>query len=178
MPISAPASTASKSAPPLTLLQKIKHLFPAGQFLRYLAVGIWNTIFGYGMYALFVSLFSHLLPHRYLPLTVDLAQVTSSPISITMSYLCYKFFVFRTEGNYLREWLRCFAVYGSGMIPPLIMLPILTRFLQHLPHLQHSAPYVAGALMTGFTAVYSYLGHKKFSFRAPKSKPAAEPPTM
>jgi putative flippase GtrA len=107
-----------------------------------------------------------MLPHRYLPLTVDLASVAATPLSITMSYLCYKFFVFRTHGNYLREWLRCFVVYGTSMIPNLVALPILTKTLMHLPHLQRTAPYLAGALMTGFTAIYSYIGHKKFSFRA------------
>jgi putative flippase GtrA len=151
---------------PASLLEKIRHLFPAGQFLRYLCVGVWNTVFGYGTYAAFVALYSRFLPHHYLPLTVDLATISAGPISITMSYLCYKFFVFRTHGNFLREWLRCFVVYGTSMIPNLVALPILTKALMHLPHLLHSAPYVAGALMTGFTALYSYIGHKKFSFRA------------
>lgn len=175
--MSSPESSLAESAPPASLLEKVRRLFPAGQFLRYLGVGVWNTIFGYGTYAAFVTLYSHYLPHHYLPLTVDLASISATPISITMSYLCYKFFVFRTHGNYLREWTRCFAVYGTGMIPNLIALPILTKALQQLPHLRHAAPYVAGALMTGFTAVYSYIGHKKFSFAPPKSQqpPLPEP---
>src|ERR1700722_7957687 len=74
-----------------SLLEKIRHLFPAGQFLRYLCVGVWNTVFGYGTYAAFVALYSRFLPHHYLPLTVDLATISAGPISITMSYLCYKF---------------------------------------------------------------------------------------
>jgi hypothetical protein len=36
-------------------------------------------------------------------------------------------------------------------------------------HLERSAPYVAGALLTGLTAVYSFLGHKNFSFRVADS---------
>ena len=161
-----PSSPANRDAE-AGLIGRLKHLFPSGQFLRYLAVGVWNTIFGYGLYALFVHLFSKILPHRYLPLTVDLASILSTPIGITNSFFCYKFFVFHTTGNYLKEWLRCFAVYGTGMIPNLIALPILTRALQTVPVLHGTiAGYVAGALMTGFTAVYSYFGHKKFSFRA------------
>jgi putative flippase GtrA len=171
MPLSEP--NLAETAPPTTLLERIRHLFPAGQFLRYLCVGVWNTLFGYGTYAAFVALYSHFLPHHYLPLTVDLASISATPISITMSYLCYKFFVFRTHGNYLREWTRCFAVYGSGMIPNLIALPILTKALQQLSHLHRAAPYAAGALMTGFTAIYSYIGHKKFSFAPPKSQQLA-----
>ena len=165
--MSSPAPDLATPAPSASLLEKIRHLFPAGQFLRYLCVGVWNTIFGYGIYAAFVTFYGHYLPHQYLALTVDLASVSATPIGITMSYFCYKFFVFRTHGNYLREWLRCFAVYGTAMIPTLVALPILTKALLQVPHLHRSAPYVAGALMTGFTAVYSYVGHKKFSFRVP-----------
>jgi len=153
-------------------------IFPGGQFLRYLIVGAWNTLFGYAMYAAFVMLYDHIFHHRDLLLIVDLASITAIPINITMSYLCYKFFVFRTHGNYVREWLRCFAVYGIGMLPPLVVLPFLTRFFQRLPHLQQSAPYVAGAVMTCFTVIYSYFGHKKFSFRAPNSTPSAPPSPM
>jgi putative flippase GtrA len=139
--------------------------FPPGQFLRYLCVGVWNTVFGYGTFAMFVTIYNHLLHHQNLPLTVDLASITGTPITITMTYFCYKFFVFHTHGNYLREWLRCFAVYGIAMIPGLLALPILTRALQQIPHLLHSAPYLAGALMTAFTAIYSFVAHKSFSFR-------------
>ena len=161
-----PSPVITEDAAPKSFLARVMALFPRGEFLRYLSVGFWNTAFGYSTYAAFVWLFSHFLPHRYLPLTVDLASVASTPITITMSYLCYKFFVFHTKGNYLREWLRCFAVYGTGMIPNLIALPILTRLLQAEPRIHAYAGYIAGALMTGFTAIYSYFGHKKFSFRA------------
>jgi len=29
------------------------------------------------------------------------------------------------------------------------------------------APYIAGAILTAFMVVYSFWGHKKFSFRSP-----------
>ena len=166
-PLEAALPSSSAKAAETGLFARLQHLFPSGQFLRYLGVGVWNTIFGYGLYVLFVHLFSKVLPHKYLPLTVDLASILSTPIGITNSFLCYKFFVFHTTGNYLKEWLRCFAVYGTGMIPSLVALPILTRVLQTVPVLHGVyAGYAAGALMTAFTAVYSYFGHKKFSFRA------------
>ena len=159
--------------PKLGLIARLKHIFPTGQFLRYICVGVWNTIFGYGTYAAFLFLFSHLLPHRYLPLTADIAYVTALPIGITMSYFCYKFFVFRTHGNYLVEWLRCFAVYGTGMIPVLFVLPLLTHALLRLPHLRaNAAPLLAGAITTGFTTIYSFIGHRTFSFR-PKKTPVS-----
>ena len=146
------------------MVSKLGRLFPAREVLRYLIVGIGNTIFGYACYAAFVALYSRLLPHRYLPFTVDLASITATPIGVTMSFLTYKLFVFRTKGQYLREWLRCLVVYGSATIPGLFVLPLLTKLLVSIPVLSRFAPYLAGAIVMGGTAIYTYLAHKNFSF--------------
>jgi putative flippase GtrA len=176
-------------------LQRLVNLFPAGQFVRYLCVGVFNTFFGYLSFAIILTLLNAVLPARLLYLTVILASVLSIPPNITVSYLGYKFFVFRTKGNYLGEWLKCFAVYGTGMIPGLVALSALTRFLQSMIHahaaslhvflstaerhlsgrplalLQHVATgkamagYIAGALVIGFSTLYSFVGHKKVTFR-------------
>ena len=138
-------------------------MFPAREVLRYFAVGVGNTVFGYACYAAFVALYSQLLPVRYLPFTVDVASITATPIGVTESFLAYKFLVFRTSGNYFREWLRCFVVYGSATIPGLFILPVLARLLQSSA-LHNLAPYLAGALVMGGTAIYTYLAHKNFSF--------------
>lgn len=148
---------------PTRRLARLVRLFPRGQFVRYISVGIWNTVFGYISYALFLFLFSHLLPQRFLYLAVVVASLVSTPINITMAYFCYKFFVFRTTGNYLMEWLRCFAVYGVGMLPGLLILSALTRLLQTVFH-NHRAPLVAilhhaQAGVAGHAALVSVLGH-------------------
>ena len=148
---------------PTGRLARIVRLFPKGQFVRYLCVGVWNTVFGYLDFALFTFLFSHLLPQHLLYLAVVVASLVSTPINITMAYFCYKFFVFRTKGNYLMEWLRCFAVYGVGMLPGLLILSALTRFLQTLLH-AHRAPLVATlanmqAAVQGHAALVSILTH-------------------
>jgi putative flippase GtrA len=146
------------------IAERIKRSFPAREVLRYLVVGMGNTLFGYGCYAGFVALYSHLLPATYLPLTVDLASITATPIGMTMSFFTYKIFVFRTKGRYLSEWLRCFAVYGSAMIPDLFLLPVFTKLLQSIALVRGVAPYLAGALVMGGTTIYTYLAHKNFSF--------------
>jgi hypothetical protein len=90
-------------------------------------------------------------------------------LAITVAYFCYKIFIFKTHGNYLVEWMRCILVYGSALLPGLLLLPLLVEGLHYGFHLERSAPYVAGALLTGLTAVYSFLGHKNFSFRVADS---------
>ncbi|SNS98397.1 Putative flippase GtrA (transmembrane translocase of bactoprenol-linked glucose) [Granulicella rosea] len=152
----------------------MRRLMPKGEVVRFLAVGVFNTVFALGCYMVLVTVYGHLLPHKWILAVPDLASISAKPIGITVAFFCYKFIVFRTKGNYLREWLRCFAVYGVGMIPELIALPLITKGLlhfqmlglQHLLHLpRHPAPYLAGLIVSVLTAILSYLGHKKFSFK-------------
>ena len=171
-------------------------LFPGGQFVRYLCVGAFNTFFGYCTFVVVLSLLNEVTPQRFLYLTVILASVISTPFNITVAYFGYKFFVFRTKGNYLSEWLKCFAVYGTSMIPGLVALSALTRLLQTVIHrhaislhaflgsveshlggkplalLQHIATgkamagYIAGAIVIGVSTIYSFIGHKNVTFKA------------
>jgi putative flippase GtrA len=135
---------------------------PPGQFARYLLVGAWNALFGYGTFALFTAVLNPVLPHSYI-----WASLLSSLLNITVAYLGYKWFVFRTKGNYLREWMRCVAVYSGGIIFGLIALPVLVVLIRHNTRFDTQAPYIAGAVLLLFMVVYSFLGHKKFSFRSP-----------
>ena len=133
---------------------------PPGQFARYLMVGVWNTVFGYSLYALLTALLMPRMRFGYI-----YASVASNLIAITVAYFCYKIFIFKTQGNYVVEWLRCILVYGSALLPGLVLLPLLVEGLHYGFHLGRSAPYIAGAVLTGLTVIYSFLGHKNFSFR-------------
>ena len=135
---------------------------PPGQFGRYLLVGAWNTLFGYGPYAFFTAILSPIIPHGYIA-----ASVISSLLNISVSYLGYKWFVFKTKGNYLREWIRCVGVYSGGILFGVLALPVLVLVIRRNTRFVTQAPYIAGAILTVFMVVYSFLGHKKFSFRTP-----------
>ncbi len=141
---------------------KLTGHIPPGQFGRYLLVGLWNTLFGYGTFALLTAVLNPIVPHSYM-----WASLLSSLLNITVAYLGYKWFVFKTKGNYLREWLRCVAVYSTGIILTLIALPILVLVIRRNTHFFAQAPYIAGAILTAFVVLYSFFGHKHFSFRTP-----------
>lgn len=182
-------------------LQRLVNLFPGGQFLRYLLVGGFNTLFGYCSFVITLAFLGNAVPQRFLYLSAPLASIISTPLNITVAYFGYKLFVFRTKGNHLMEWLKCFAVYGSGMIPGLIALGALTRLLQTFIH-RHAvtlhrdlfsveshlsgaplqfvhhvatgrsvAGNIAGAIVIGLSTIYSFVGHKKVTFKA--TPPAA-----
>jgi len=119
--------------------------------LLYLVVGAWNTLFGYGVWALF----EHLL-HSHLHYLVIV--VLSWPFSVGNAYIGYRTFVFRSKGRVLRELPRFSLVYVVTLLCGLVALPILL----------HTLPFSIYAIQAGFTAavvVLSYLGHKFFSFR-------------
>jgi putative flippase GtrA len=131
-----------------------------GQFVRYVLVGGFNTVFGYAVFALLNWLFRGLGPYNYM-----YAAVLANFIAISVAFLGYKWFVFRTRGNYLMEWLRCFGVYGSSALIGLMGLPILVPLLRHFVHKPEEAPYIAAAILTVITMIFSFLGHKNISFR-------------
>ena len=155
-------------------LDRLRRIFPPGQFLRYLCAGVFNTVLAYSTFALILFLLNRLVPQRYLYLTVLLASILALPPNITVAYFSYKVFVFRTKGNYLREWLKCFAVYGVGAIPGLFLLSALTKFMQSVLHRPRAAGYLAGAIVTGCTTLYGFLGHRNITFRQKTQQPGID----
>lgn len=129
-------------------------------FARYLLIGAANTIFGYGCFAAFTALLSGVIPHSYI-----VANVIASIINITVSYLNYKFFVFQTKGNYVREWLRSIAVYSGGIVISTALLPVLVLAIRRATSFDAAAPYLAGAILIACTTLYSFVGHQRFTFR-------------
>jgi putative flippase GtrA len=145
----------------------LKRLIPdhlRGQFLRYVVVGAWNTLFGYGCFFLLVRFFLHFLPAQP-ALTASIAFIVATVINVTVSFLGYKWFVFRTQGNYLREYRRSLLVYLPSLAISAVAIAPLTGLLHLVPHLKTQAPYVAGAALAGFNVIASFLGHKHISFK-------------
>ncbi|MGI4829161.1 MAG: GtrA family protein [Janthinobacterium lividum] len=187
---------------PKRRLQRLVNQFPGGQFFRYLLVGGFNTLFGYCTFVITLAFLGNAVPQRFLYLSAPLASLLSTPFNITVAYFGYKLFVFRTKGNHLMEWLKCFAVYGTGMVPGLIALGGLTRLLQGQLHqhaatlhlhlnaieahlggeplrlVQHAAQgksiagNIAGAIVIALSTIYSFVGHKKVTFKSSHSSSA------
>lgn len=123
--------------------------------IRYLAVGGFNTVFGYGLFALLNWALKDIGAYAYM-----LASLLANLIAISVAFLGYKWFVFRTRGNYLAEWLRCVGVYSTTILITLIGLPILVPILRR--HL---------AIMAVVTVIGSFFGHKHVSFRQRRAEP-------
>lgn len=133
---------------------------PPGQFGRYLLVGASNTLVGYASFAAVTATLSSMGPYSYV-----VAYLLVSFLNITWAFLGYKHFVFKTKGNYVREWGRCVAVYGGSICLNLVLLPVTVEAIRHWTRYGPQAPYLAGALLTGLGVIYAFVGHKQFSFR-------------
>ncbi|HXW88994.1 MAG TPA: GtrA family protein [Terriglobales bacterium] len=142
----------------------IRHLSPV-QFGRYILVGIWNTVFGYTTYAALTFLLTPHLPYAYI-----FATVLASFLNITVAFLGYKWVIFKTKGNYLREWVRCVLVYSGGIVTGILLLPPLVYAVRHSTRFDTAAPYIAGAVLMGLNLVIGFVGHKTFSFQSPQAR--------
>jgi putative flippase GtrA len=135
---------------------------PRSQWLRYLLVGGWNTLFGYTCF----SLINHSLNRAMPSYSYIAASLSSNLISVTVAFLGYKWFVFKSKGRYVREWLRSLIVYSGTIVFSALALPPLVGVIRHASHYQTQAPYIAAAIVAVITVISSFFGHKHLSFKA------------
>jgi putative flippase GtrA len=122
------------------------------QPIAYVAVGAWNTIFGFGLFALAYKVLGSAVNYMLLLGACNI-------LAITNAYICYKVFVFRTRGNWPKEYGRFLAVYGLATAIGMAGIGALVQGF-------HLHPVAANAIVTIGTIVISYVGHKRFSFSA------------
>jgi len=129
----------------------VRFFFERQEKLLYLIVGAWNTLFGYGVWALLQYLLGPYLPY---PVVLVLAW----PLVVLNAYVGYRIIVFRSKGRVLTELPRFSLVYLVTLAANLVILPIALRAVPF-------SIYAIQAIFTVGIVISSYLGHKYFSFR-------------
>jgi putative flippase GtrA len=140
------------------------------QVLRFLLVGGLNTLFGYGCFAFFTMLLTPLMAYGYV-----VASLLANLLSISFSFLGYKWFVFKTKGNYLREWIRCVGVYATSMVLSTAALPFAVALIRRQNEHRQHAQYIAGGIVLVFSIILSFSGHRRITFGAGKVVPQTLP---
>ena len=79
-------------------------------------------------------------------------------LNISMSFLTYKIFVFKTRGNWLSEYVRCYVVYGNIAIVGMLLIWLMVDFFM-VPF------WIAQALILLITVIISYVAHARFTFK-------------
>ncbi len=126
--------------------------------LRFILVGIWNTIFGYLAFVSLDYLFTDLFSKRYEAYMS--AAVISNILAIVNAYVFHKYITFKSTVKgfgIIYEFLRFSTTYMVTFILGLFLLPLSVEILKITPKI------AAALLIILFTGV-SYLGHMKFSF--------------
>lgn len=119
--------------------------------VRFLAVGIYNTGFGYACFAvMFLGL------GRVLPLFV--IQVIAHVLAVTNAFVAHRRVTFRSTSGWLPEFARFNLSYLGALIFGLVTLPLLVRRFG-VP------PLIAAALVMSATMILSYVLHRRFTFR-------------
>lgn len=118
---------------------------------RYLIIGVLNTLFGY-----FCGIFLYYFFFKKIDIIFILT--ISNILSITFSFLTYKLFVFKTPGNWLKEYIKCYVVYGSASVIGISM----TWFFLDIIGINI---WFSQAISTLMVIFFSYYGHSKFTFK-------------
>lgn len=123
------------------------------QRIRFLAVGVTNTIVGYAVFsALTVWAFAGI------PLGYLLSLVVSYAVSITLAFWLYRTFVFPVKGRILSDFAKFVGVYIVSIALNAVLLPLFVEIVG-------LNPLVAQAISLVLTTLISYFGHKYVSFR-------------
>lgn len=122
------------------------------QKVQYLLIGGWNTVFGY---AAFTILYYYGTVRFQLHYIIPL--LLSHIVSVTSAYFAYKRFVFKTKGNFAKEYYRFCTFYWFALAANLIILPALVGLLG-------LDPVISQGLFTIAAAGSSYCWHTYYSF--------------
>jgi len=116
----------------------------------YLLVGGFNSIVGY---SIVVGLY-YILRSR---LDILAIGAIGNILAISISFLTYKIFVFKTDGRWLLEYLRSYLVYGFAALMNILLLWLFVeKFSFNV--------WLAQGMSMLLTVVLSYIAHSRFTF--------------
>ena len=121
--------------------------------VRFVLVGGVNTVLQFGLFALFDLGDRSIV--RYL-----VSLYASYLVAIIVAFFLHRRFTFRAadSGNPIVDFFRFTSVYVVSLLINTALLPLLVETA-------HLSPLLAQAIVTVFTTLVSYFGHKYFSFR-------------
>lgn len=132
--------------------------FKFPQKLRFLLVGGFNTVFAYAVFFALYWLFSNLNIWDFDKIIVsNAALVVQYFITINLSFITMRYYVFQSHGNWKKELLKAWSVYVSLLF---INAPVISFLIWLGIH-----PLLAQALYLTFSTIITFLLHKYYSFR-------------
>jgi len=118
--------------------------------VRYLLAGGINMAFGYSVSLGVYYVFQHVWH-------IVAIGILANILGITFSYVTYKLFVFKTKGNWISEYFRCYLVYGASALLGVVAVWFMVDGLKW-------AFWISQLATTILTVFFIYLGHVRFTF--------------
>lgn len=154
-PIAAEADTGSKGVVAAARDLARKH----EEKLRFFVVGVWNTAFSVAM----LWVLEHVIPYDANSILQKQAILTTVwVIAVTQNFFSFKLLVFRTKGNWLREYVKMYVTYSVTFLIQSVLVQLISGYF-------HQTLFVANIPVIFIVTIISYLGHKHFTFRRPAS---------
>ena len=85
-------------------------------------------------------------------------SILANIVAITMSFLTYKLFVFRTSGEWLKEYLKIYLVYGTTAAIGTILLWIFVDFF-------YINIWLSQGLVLSSVFIFSFFLNRNFTFK-------------
>jgi putative flippase GtrA len=126
--------------------------------VRFVLVGIWNTIFGYGMFYLLDNLFSSMFVKDYAAYMS--AMLVSNVVSIINAFIFHKYITFRSGVGGIMILVEFFRFCLTNSVTLCLSLALMPVFVEVF----RMNTKAAAALVIMVCTVFSYLGHSRFSF--------------
>lgn len=138
-----------------------------GDKLRFLVVGAFNTAFGYALFLVMLEVFEALvaipganatLPGVIVANYYLLAQWSAWILSVPVGTMTLKYLVFRSPGRLGSQVGRAYLIYMPGLALSSITLWFAVQVIG-------LSPQLGQLIAIAVTVVFSYTGHKYFTFR-------------
>ena len=133
--------------------------FRLPQKIRFLLVGGFNTVFAYFVLNFLNILFGLLLKDTLSKVAIaNLALIIQYILTINVSFITMRYYVFQSHGNWHKEWMKAWSVY---IFLYLINAPILTFMMAVLGW----STWLAQGVYLIFSTIITFILHKYYSFR-------------
>lgn len=115
-------------------------------FIRFVLIGILNTIFGVGLYCFFI----------YLGISYSVAVLFSTVLGVLFNFKTIGVFVFKNGDN--RLIFRFLTVYSALYFVNIALIHLFIKLIE-------LNEYIAGIVVTPIVAIVSFILQKHFVFK-------------
>jgi putative flippase GtrA len=128
--------------------------------VRYVVVGLWNTVFGLLAFTVLLAVLGDSL---YLP-----ALVIAQAAAVAQAHVTQRVLVWRSSSPYLAELVKFSTIYVVVLIANVVLLYAMVQWVG-------TPPLVTQYVIGGGLVLASYCAQRRWAFAAALTTPAKEP---